>query len=500
VSTATFAPSDKQLAIFRWFKSIRKGMRKTLVIRARAGTGKTTTIVQALAYVDAQLKAMVGAFGKDIQLELAKKLMLANLPAVQARTFHSLGLYFVKKNWPDSAVEYTTDRQDALALKVCGERTPEAIRKLVARLCTQARLMAPLAQRAEDLINIAIEFDCMPDEEWDQEGYDLDYVTARAYLAMQIAANEKAKIVDGADLLYLPIRNRWLFKFMDVFIVDEAQDMNMCQLLIAEGICRGTLIVVGDDRQAIYGFAGADSGSLDRLKIKHNADELPLNTTYRCGKAIVEVAKKWVPDFEAGPDNPEGEVIDIAYEKIFAMVEPGDYVLSRVNAPLTSIAMRLLKAGKRARIAGRNIGDGLVSLISKMKAKSVPDFLVKVERWSAKQTARLERQMESATNGRKKTIQSKIEGVKDQADMLIALAEGAENVSDVLANIQMLFTDDGRGEETLVTCSSVHKAKGKEANRVFVLRDTLREGGEESNIAYVAVTRAKNTLVWVMGS
>jgi ATP-dependent DNA helicase UvrD/PcrA len=61
------------------------------------------------------------------------------------------------------------------------------------------------------------------------------------------------------------VRNRWMRKTFDRVVVDEAQDMNACQLELAEGVCKGGLVAVGDSHQAIFGFAGADSGSLGRL-------------------------------------------------------------------------------------------------------------------------------------------------------------------------------------------------------------------------------------------
>jgi superfamily I DNA/RNA helicase len=53
-----------------------------------------------------------------------------------------------------------------------------------------------------------------------------------------------------------------------------------------------------------------------------------------------------------------------------------------------------------------------------------------------------------------------------------------------------------------VVCSSVHKAKGLEWNKVCLLEDTFRTKtaeGEEANIYYVAVTRAKSVLVRATG-
>jgi DNA helicase IV len=98
---------------------------------------------------------------------------------------------------------------------------------------------------------------------------------------------------------------------LQLVIIDEAQDMNASQLLLAMKSCKkgGRIAVVGDDRQAIYGFRGADSNSLDRLKGELVAHELGLTTTYRCPKVVVAGAARLVPDYTAAPAAPEGEML-----------------------------------------------------------------------------------------------------------------------------------------------------------------------------------------------
>jgi superfamily I DNA/RNA helicase len=352
--------------------------------------------------------------------------------------------------------------------------------------------MVPHATKAAELIDIAVQFECEPGEEWANTQFTLDYVCAKAIEAMELASQvASGGTIDFSDMIFLPVRNQWLVPSYDLVVVDEAQDMTTAQLEIAQGVCRGRICVVGDDRQAIYAFRGADSESLSRLKEELKAVEFGLKTTYRCGRVIVGEAQRFVPDFLAGEGNPEGSVAVIGSDKLVAAAGVGDFILSRLNAPLVSTAMSLLRAGKRTRIAGRDIGGGLKTLVRKFKARSVPEFLTRVSAWEEREVLRL-----TAA----KRDPAKIDAIKDQAEMLVALSDGAKNVDEITARIEALFTDDGLGDAGLVTCSSVHRAKGLEANRVFVLRDTLRANSvEEDNISYVAITRAKLELVYVIG-
>jgi DNA helicase-2/ATP-dependent DNA helicase PcrA len=85
------------------------------------------------------------------------------------------------------------------------------------------------------------------------------------------------------DQIWLPlIHNLPIFK-VETQVVDEAQDLNRMQqeLMYLAG---DRLLYIGDPNQAIYGFAGADSESMDRMRDYLMATSLPLTVTRRCGR------------------------------------------------------------------------------------------------------------------------------------------------------------------------------------------------------------------------
>lgn len=512
--------SEQQRAIFSWF---RQGA-GNLVVRARAGTGKTTTIIEAIRHAPEQ-RILLCAFNKKIAMELERRAH----PNVEVATLHSLGFRAVGMFWERIRTDEHYARRDALAREACDDRTPDAIVRLVGKLHTAGREMMPFATDVRDLRRLAYARDCVPDSEWAEFGYTVDWVAAAALRAMESASKTRpfATGIDYTDMLFLPVRNRWLRPRYDLVVVDECQDMNATQLLIAQGLAKGRVVVVGDDRQAIYGFRGADSDSLDRLKGELKATELGLTSTYRCGKVIVSVAAKIVPDFEAAPCNHDGEIMRMSVHALPAAVEVGDFVLSRKNAPLAKVTLGILRTGKRAKIEGRDIGAGLRALVTKLASgkahNSMPEFLSKLTQWAG-------REIERAERSKDKGAETRIERIRDQAETLRVLAEGLSGVRELQVRIDDLFADT-KGIP-VVMCSSVHRAKGLEAERVFVLdatfvREVPCECGhwptahpdgwrcrdctcgrfvedadrllEERNIEYVAITRAKSVLVRVDG-
>ncbi|MHC4093611.1 MAG: UvrD-helicase domain-containing protein, partial [Planctomycetota bacterium] len=295
------------------------------------------------------------------------------------------------------------------------------------------------------------------------------------------------------DMVWLPVRLNLVRPWFDLVVIDEAQDMNALQLAMARGACKrnGRVCVVGDDRQAIYGFRGADAGGMDRMAEELGAVELGLCKTFRCPKRVVEAAAHFVPDYVAAEGNAEGVVECIMKERMLSMLDPGDAVLSRANAPLMPLCLNLLRNGVPAMIEGRDVGKQLAGIVKKLRARSVPDLMRKLQAWKKRMAVRL---------ASRDDAESKIAVVEDQADAIQAIAEGARSVGEIDERLVDLFKDSEKEKRPMVVLSSVHKAKGLEWDRVFMLQDTFgkRSDIEEKNIEYVAITRAKRELYSVL--
>lgn len=285
-------------------------------------------------------------------------------------------------------------------------------------------------------------------------------------------------------------------------VVHNCQDQSLPQLTMMRRIVKadGRIVVVGDDRQAIYAFRGACSDGLDMMKTALGAAEAPLTTTYRCPKAVVALAAQIVPDYHAAPEAPDGTVEELNEAGMIERVKIGDAILSRVNAPLMPLCLGLLRKGIPARIEGRDIGRQLQGMVRKLNGKSVPDFLRKLDTWLSKQVKR--------ALCSKKGADAKCDQLRDMADTLSAVAEGAASIGEIEKRLGDLFQDSDQCAKPAVVLSSTHKAKGLEYFRVFILRDTFRRNGgkrvmspeeskQESNCYYVALTRSQNYLALV---
>jgi superfamily I DNA/RNA helicase len=493
--------SSQQQDIFTFCK---KGHGNALV-RARAGCAKTTTIIKGVEYAP-ERNILCCAFNKEIAEELSRRL---TNPNATARTLHSVGNGFIFKNWGKVQIEPTRGKRLAVAAgrQILKINPPKEIVTLIANLASKLKNMHPfITSKLESDVQIAegvaLDFNLTPDQEQSEAGWSLDVIIDAAIRAMTLA-QEKDGTIDYDDMIYLPVVCRWAHPRYDLVIVDEAQDMNTAQLLLAQRIARGRIIVVGDNLQAIYGFRGADSNALDRLKTELNAREFGLTVTYRCPKQIVELARCVAPDFQAHPSAPEGIIDCIRVDALYEIATPGCFILSRKNAPLAKICLRLVRNGRRAIIRGREIGDQLINIIRKLDDRTMKGFFTDLKIWEEKMIQSLRDQDEDAN-------ESRMETVADNAATIRVLAEGLATVAELVTRIQQFFIADKDSDQIFgraITLSSVHKAKGLEADRVFLLEETFnspkgtddKRNREEDSIWYVAVTRAKAHLTWVTG-
>lgn len=463
--------SSYQKAIF---KDIAKGTDHTVVI-ARAGSGKTSTIVEGFKYIPKGKKTLMVAFNKSIADELKQRAA----SYIEVMTLHSLGFRAIKQAFGEVVLE--NRKCQMLVSSLIGEdkemwELNQSICKCVS-LCKGCLIDTP--KNIEDLI-----------DKFGIETFDFTREEFIKYVIKTLSlCKSQKKVIDFDDMIWFPfVYNLNLGKF-DVVFVDEAQDLNAAQIAMVYSTLKATgrAIAVGDPAQSIYQFRGADSEAIPNIIEKLKAKTLPLSVTYRCPKNIVALAQEIVPDIEAAANAEDGLVENMLAQDLFKKVKPGDFILSRTNAPLIKHCMALLKAGVPANIQGRDVGANLLYFIKKSKAKTINKFIEYVNDWRDLEIKRL-------LSEKKDTIVA-----EDKSECLLNLCEGALTIKDLKETIESLFNDVDDNKKVIL--STTHKAKGLERDRVFMLVNTYRYGpgvtGEEANLYYVAVTRAKKELYLV---
>jgi len=524
-----------------------------IVVIARAGTGKTTTAVEGLKVIRGQKPgitpspqqkaiwdlfaqskgaAKVGfmAFNRSIADELQRRVP----QGVDAINFHRVGNKAIRAVYP--RIQLEESRTDLLAAEVMDIDVWKARRERPVVMRAVRRLVSLLKY---NLIGLSQYHDVKtfgpnePDSVGEMFSYAMDRLCAHYDIDCEDKRDEAYRVasrvlfraknvdrdgaMDFADMVWLPLALGLPFPKYDFLIVDEAQDLNRCQQAIA--LKSGTRIcLIGDDKQAIYGFTGADSDSLPRLgrelkSTPQGCEVLPLNVTRRCGKAIVQEAQKLVKDIEWFPEGENlGRVTHATMdtnkpkEHYASIVEDGDMVLCRTNGPLVQECFKFLRQGRKANIQGRDVGSGLISTIDRLMkswsgtaAEEIPEFIRRLDEWTRAQILKEEAKKSPST--------ARMITLVDRMDCLICFTENAKGLEEVKKKIQDIFSDDKREG---ILFSSVHKAKGLEANRVFILQPedakmphpmakTKWQVDQEYNLLYVAITRAIKHLVYVSG-
>lgn len=503
----SYTPSHYQAAIFEHVETGRGHG----VVEAVAGAGKTTTIVSAARLISGS--GLFLAFNKVIAQMLGDKLAGTQMVA---STVHSHGYAAIRANsrgrvkvdskkyrglLDDFAAEidqHGTLRGDDLTRDEISVIDDDGFpRSAVSKLLDLARLSL-LDAYADDFgtavlglaVHHAIDFDPALDQ----------LVVDVVRLAMQWGM-ESTRTVDFTDMVWLPCAMGYRPQQYAWIFVDECQDISRAHLELIRRTLRpgGRALFVGDPRQAIYGFAGADSESFANIIESTGATVLPLSVCYRCPTSVVALAKEICPQIEAREGAPAGSVSDMKTAAFVDCAREGDMVLCRLNAPLLSLAFRLIAAGISAAVRGRDIGKGLVKVVKHCtKRAAFSRFGLALDEWEDAEVDSARKRYRDAD-----ALAQRIEAIQDQAECIriIHASSGAKSASGLLAAIDGLFDDD----KPSVVLSSVHRAKGLEAERVFIAKpERLGQARpnsmpwmveQELNLEYVAYTRAMSELV-----
>ena len=318
-----------------------------LVIVARAGCGKTTTLIEGLKVLrglgtkltpSPQQAAIWDALKQGpeprsvafcaFNSAIAKELKDRVPPGCDAKTLHSLGYGAVRKQFNllpgDQAVNKwrTHDILCRLMKKDPKDyrRDQPVIYSAVPELVGKCKMNLVEHPEEDQLIDLARHYNIDLD---DENGKDYADEIVRLVPEVLEACKDVARdgCIDYNDMIWLPVVLTMPVYRYDLLMVDEAQDLSRCQQALTKK-AGNRIVAVGDDKQAIYGFAGADCESLPRLAKELSDTErrcltMPLTVTRRCGKAIVEEARRRVSgleDFEAHDSNCVGKISFARYE------------------------------------------------------------------------------------------------------------------------------------------------------------------------------------------
>lgn len=446
-------------------------------------SAKTSTVIEGLKYVPRDASIIMMAFNKIIADELKTRV----IGRAEVMTCHSYGLRVVRKSL-GRTLPVEKDKSFLELRKIYARATvfPRAHAGVVAKLVSLAK--GSLLSHPDELDATIDDFGLL-DDKADMDRQD---VIDDALLLLERARTD-VTMVDFDDMIWLPHVLDLRPPTFDRVFIDEQQDLNAAQIELSLMACTtddGRICAVGDDRQALYRFRGAAEDSMNNMIKRLDAELLPLSVCYRCPKRVIALAREFVPDFEAPENALEGIVQFREKNDMLADAKPGDFVISRINAPLIGMCLTLLREGRRATVRGKDIGDNLQGIIRKSKAGTVPELLKYLDEWSREEVTRLLEKMPPQEDA--------AEAVVNKRDTIDALAADATSIEQVMSKIESLFSDVNDGNTVIFT--TAHKAKGLEAKRVWVLKNTFRQGQGnvgEDNVWYVAITRAQAELYLV---
>jgi superfamily I DNA/RNA helicase len=452
-----------------------------ILVQAVAGSGKSTTLRELTKYLSGD--STVLAFNKAIQLEMQDALVREGSTA-QAKTFNGLGHGILCRNQRGARIELDLMRNIAKSLCDPGEMKEHgyALQRAVGLAKNNAMgISKPID--SEDFKSLFENYDLNIDSK------QVPYWANKAVECFNRSIQDPGKI-SFDDQLWLPVAKGWRFPRIDNLLVDEFQDLTPIQHFMIDLFTDSgsRLVGVGDRHQAIYGFRGALSDSMDIAKERFAMIELPLSITYRCPRSVVLEAQHFCPDLMWRENAPEGEL-----NRTDAWKDPhlfyDSLVMCRNNAPLFKAILRHVRAKSPCRVL-TNFLESFKGFINGFKSEKTVDFRRKLASWYETESA----------NAKAKKFYGRLESLTDKYETAKLLADEYSTTREIIGLLDRLAL--GTSGPTFAT---IHKAKGLEHDHSYLLRPDLiparyattdEQLRQEDNLLYVAITRAKSSFTY----
>ena len=490
-----------------------------LAIVAAAGSGKTTVLTRRIAYrvaTDPDVAAqhvLALTFTNQAASELRRRLRHVGLrERIEAGTFHAVALRLLRQRAIDTDQRLPVVASDRFrlineALRLVGSKADPTV-VLNELDWTRARQLSP-AESLTAAKRVGRRFSLEPTE---------FIAVADAYVTIKT----RRGVVDFDDLLErclgaLNTDRQWAagirWRFRHLF-VDESQDLNPLQHSLLEAIRDGRpdLCLVGDPRQAIFGFNGADPAIMNNVEqLYPGITIVRLTRNYRCTPQIIDAARGVLRRADQSDDSVAVPVDGVGVRVVGETDEAAENiavgrilrdivgsqqtwrscaVLARTTAQLNALNTALVRAGVPTSLQGR--------------ADARREFGAALgEAYACRTHADLGAWAERVTSDT--SVDPTRSRVAEAADRFVA--QGTGMTFRAWVELHSPFDDLNNAEpDDAVDLLTLHAAKGREWQTVIIVgteqgliphstATSRTQRDEEARLLYVACTRAREQLI-----
>lgn len=291
-----------------------------------------------------------------------------------------------------------------------------------------------------------------------------------------------------------------------VLVIDEAQDMSEDDFRLVQALMQQNeemrVIAVGDDDQNIYAFRGSNSRYMQSLVSEAGAKLYEMTDNYRSAHAIVNCANRFVGRIPGrmkhtaiqSATGTEGKVITLkSLIDAEIKVEGTTAILTRTNEETLQVAYELERRGQYATVVqsmgGFRFGNLAEVRYFLKQLGDKEDAAISTDRWQEAKRRTLETYATSTRLSIMKHFFADFETTHRtfyHSDLREYIFESS--IEDFIA-----------ADDCSVFVSTVHKAKGREFDTVYLL-SSVPDSRDVNDMRayYVGLTRAKLNLYLIV--